>query len=381
MRPLILLLLFFTTFFVFAQDSITEKRAIWVVRDALEDSAGLAKIIQTAASADISNIYVQVRALGRCYYLSDIEPRATFISTEYDPLDRLIKLAERYNIHIHAWVNMFYCWSGDLRPAEAGHVFNRFPQYILAKEKQPDYNLLKKTGIEGYFLDPQSVEIQKYLLNVLLEIADKYTISGIHLDYFRYPDVEYSFTADSRTNFRLAHFIDPLKLYRDPENFVNGYGYAVFQQADKEYRQFLQEALSGYLAEINSKLKEKKSGLELTVAVKPDPVAAKFRYFQDWQNWIGKRLCDYVVLMNYRTEWSEFTAVLNQLKDAPDRDKIIMGISTYNQNEEAVQQRLKAVRQAGYAGFALFSYNHLADHQDYFYKLQLLDFRGDKNGF
>jgi uncharacterized lipoprotein YddW (UPF0748 family) len=374
------LLFFLTSVSVLAQDSIPEKRAIWVVRDALNNPDELEKIVRTAASAAISDIYVQVRALGRSYYLSDIEPRASFISTSYDPLDLLIKIGENYNIRIHAWVNMFYIWSGDQPPLEDKHPFNRYPQYILAKERLPDYRVLKKSGIEGYFLDPQSIEIQKYLLNVLLEIADKYAISGIHLDYFRYPDVEYSFTADSRTNFRLAHFIDPLKLYGDSEYFVNSYGHAVFQQVDKEYRQFLQEALSGYLSEINKILKEKKNGLELSVAVKPDPVVAKYRYFQDWQNWIRDRSCDYVVLMNYRTEWNEFLSVLNQIKDTPEREKIIMGISTYNQNEEAVQKRLKAVRQAGFGGFALFSYNHLADHKDYFYNLQLLDFRGDKNG-
>ncbi len=380
MRPLKLLLFFLTSVSVFAQDAIPEKRAIWVVRDALKSPAELEKIVNVAASADISDIYVQVRALGRCYYLSDIEPRASFITPEYDPLNLLIKMCEIYNIRVHAWINMFYIWSGSQPPPESNHPFNLFPQYILAKEGLPEYTDLKKAGIEGYFLDPQSIDINKYLLNVLLEVADKYVINGIHLDYFRYPDVEYSFTADSRTNFRLDHFLDPLKLYRDPEKFVKYYGHGVFQQADKEYRQFLGEVLSNYLSGIYNTVKAKRNNLELSVAVKPDPVEAKFRYFQDWQKWIRDQYCDYVVLMNYRTEWNDFVKVLNQLQDAPEREKIIMGISTYNQNEDAVQKRLKAVHQAGFGGFALFSYNYLAGNKDYFYNLQLLDHRGDKNG-
>jgi uncharacterized lipoprotein YddW (UPF0748 family) len=380
MRPLLPLLLFLTSVFVYAQDTFPEKRAIWVVRDALNNPVELQKIVNTAASADITDIYVQVRALGRCYFLSDIEPRASFVSADYDPLNLLIKMCEIYNIRVHAWVNMFYIWSSSQPPPEDNHPFNLFPQYILTKESRTDYADLKKAGIEGYFLDPQSIDINKYLLNVLLEVADKYLINGIHLDYFRYPDVEYSFTADSRTNFRLDHFLDPLKLYREPEKFVETRGYGAFQQADKEYRQFLGQALSHYLSGIHKMVKEKNNNLELSVAVKPDPVEAKFRYFQDWQNWLQNKSCDYVVLMNYRTEWNDFITVLNQLKDAPGREKIIMGISTYNQNEEAVQKRLKIVRQSGFGGFALFSYNYLAGNKDYFYNLQLLDYRGDKNG-
>jgi uncharacterized lipoprotein YddW (UPF0748 family) len=375
------LLFFLPSIWIAAQENIPEKRAIWVVRDALANRAGLEKIVSTAASADISDIFVQVRALGRSYYLSDIEPRAEFISADYDPLELLIKACAAYNIRVHAWVNMFYIWSGNQPPAEINHALVKFPQFILARESMPEYNELKKSGIEGYFLDPQSVDIQKFLLNILMEIADKYDISGLHLDYFRYPDVEYSFTAESRTNFRLKHFIDPLDIYRDPNHYVSSRGYAVFQQADKEYRRYLQDALSGYLSRIDTVLKAKRKDLEISVAVKPDPVEAKYRYFQDWRTWIRNRWCDYVVLMNYRTEWNDFAMVLNQLQDGPERDRIVMGISIYNQNEQAVQKRLKAVRQAGFGGFALFSYNYLAGNKDYFYNLQLLDFRGDKNGF
>jgi uncharacterized lipoprotein YddW (UPF0748 family) len=381
MSNLRFLLFFLTCSIILAQNYGPERRALWVVRDALDTPDKIEKIVNTAASAAISDIYVQIHALGRCYFLSDQHPRARFISADFDPLNLLVKKSEPYGIRVHAWVNMFYVWAGDQPPEEKNHPYNLFPRYILTGENPADYSRLKKSGIEGYFLDPQSAEIQKYLLNVLEEVVDKYVISGIHLDYFRYPDVEFSFTTDSRTNFRLGHFIDPLKLYRDPENFVNAYGYGVFQQADKEYRQFLRENLSGYLAEIKKSLSDRRADLELSVAVKPDPVEAKFRYFQDWQEWINRQNCDYVVPMNYRTDWDDFIAIVNQLADKPGREKIIMGISTFNQDETAVQKRLLAIQQAGFAGFALFSYNHLMNNMDYFYKLHLLDFKGGPHGF
>jgi uncharacterized lipoprotein YddW (UPF0748 family) len=110
--------------------------------------------------------------------------------------------------------------------------------------------------------------------------------------------------------------------------------------------------------------------VQVSVAVKPDPVEAKHRYFQDWLNWIRRDVCDFVVLMNYRTDWLEFEAVLNQLRDQNLKDKIMVGISTYNQNVDAVLKRLEAVRKRKFSGYSIFSYNYLAENRTYFQNLR-----------
>ena len=63
--------------------------------------------------------------------------------------------------------------------------------------------------------------------------------------------------------------------------------------------------------------------------------------------------------MNYRTVWEEFELVLKQLDDRELNKKIIVGVSTYNQDVNAVVRRLEAVKSGGYAGYSLFSYNYL----------------------
>jgi uncharacterized lipoprotein YddW (UPF0748 family) len=99
-------------------------------------------------------------------------------------------------------------------------------------------------------------------------------------------------------------------------------------------------------------------------------VEAKHRYFQDWVSWLKSNICDFVVLMNYRTEWSEFNSVLNQLKGRKLKEKIIVGISTYNQDVAAVLKRLEVTRNKGFSGFSLFSYNYLNENISYLQKLR-----------
>jgi len=75
--------------------------------------------------------------------------------------------------------------------------------------------------------------------------------------------------------------------------------------------------------------------------------------------------------MNYRTNYEEFTTILSQVDDPQLKKKITVGISTYNQNSQAVKTRIDFVKSNKFAGFSLFSYNHLLENQQYLKKLNL----------
>jgi len=347
-----------------------ERKGFWVVRYALETPEEIDQIVQTAFVTGINDLFIQVRALGETYFHNSIEAKSRMIPAEFDPLAYAINKARSYDIRVHAWVNMFYIWSGNSDPGDSLHVFYRLNRAILRKNDFPEYNELKSAGIEGYYLDPQDKQVQNYLLNLLGEIADNYDVAGIHLDYFRYPDINYSFTKGSRSNFMLGQWYDPLEVYDLPEMYVEQRGYAVYREADRLYRIFLNDVLTGFLHRIRDTLHKRSRKIELSVAVKPDPVKAKHRYFQDWMKWLNENLCDFVVAMNYNTDKNEFNRILKQLSDIAAKKNIMIGISTYNQKVEAVLERIDLVRAERFAGFALFSYNHLIENKGYLVKLK-----------
>jgi uncharacterized lipoprotein YddW (UPF0748 family) len=365
MRLLILILLYLIPLFSFGKAIHQERSALWVVRYALGTKTDVDKVISTANDLNISDIFVQVRARGEAFYDSRFESVSTVIKEPFDPLQYMIDQAGKTGVRVHAWVNMFFIWSGNDMPKDPEHLVNYRSEYILRNDGFPDYQSLRAQGCEGFFLDPRIPQIQLDLLNILQEIAERYNISGIHLDYFRYPGLTFSFTPASRTLFMMEYLYDPWLIYNSANQYSNERGYEVFLHADNEYRESLITTITLYLQTITHTIKEINPDLEISIAVKPDPVQAKYRFFQDWLTWLQKKLCDFVVIMNYRTNYEEFDLILRQLQDRQVPPVILVGISTYNQDETAVIRRLRAVKSSEFAGYALFSYNHLSEHKNY----------------
>jgi uncharacterized lipoprotein YddW (UPF0748 family) len=370
MRLFFMVLLYLIPHLLFGNTLGNERSGLWVVRYAVTTKADIDDVLSTAIRLNITDIFFQIRALGYTYYNSQLEAKAKSVKGDFDPLDYVTKQSAATGIRIHAWVNMFYVWAGDSFPLSENHIINKHKDHILRKDEFPNYQNLKREGHEGFFLDPKVNSVQDDLLKILQEIAGFYDVAGIHLDYYRYPSLAYSFTPASRTLHMLDAIYDPWDVYQSSKNYSENRGFKVFLHADREYRKSLTGSLNGYLQHISATIRKIKPGLELSVAVKPDPVEAKHRYFQDWLSWLKNNFCDFVVLMNYRTEWSEFDAVLKQLSDRKMKNKIIVGISTYNQDVKAVLRRLEATRRGGFPGFSLFSYNYLKDNKTYLATLQ-----------
>ena len=310
-----------------------------------------------------------MRALGQVYYHSTVEKWAPGIDETFDPLSLVIEKAKRYGIRVHAWINVFYVWAGDTRP-DSSHILIKQHEAVLCKDNFPTYAELKKAGTEGFYLDPASNKVKKHILAIVGELINNYNLDGIHYDYFRYPGIGYSFTPASRTKFRMQNFFDPYLIYNAGLFHEPGL-YNVFKHADSLYRSYLNRELTDFLGWTNQMIKEKNPDLSLSIAVKPDPIVAKHRYFQDWTEWIKKGVCDFVVVMNYRTDWQEFVNILSVIKAFEVSDKVIVGISTFNQNEQAVRKRILYVRKEAFNGFSLFSFNHMVKNKSYLYKLLL----------
>ncbi len=376
MRLFFVILLYLIPQLISGNSIHQQRSALWVVRDGLTSQSDIDKILSIASELKISDIFFQIRALGYTYYTSRLEPKSAALKSEFDPLQYILSKSSHTGIRIHAWVNMFYVWAKNKFPENIDHILNNRAEYVLRNGSYPDYKTLRSKGYEGFFLDPKVFDVQNDLLNILLELAGNYQIAGIHLDYYRYPSLAYSFSPASRTLYMLDEFYDPWDIYCSVENYSKQRGYKVFLHADRKYKNSLRATLNNYLKIISDAVKKNNPVLELSVAVKPDPVQAKHRFFQDWITWLENNYCDFVVLMNYRTVWEEFELVLKQLDDRELNKKIIVGVSTYNQDVNAVVRRLEAVKSGGYAGYSLFSYNYLNRNISYLRNLQQLFFAG-----
>ncbi|RKY89878.1 hypothetical protein DRQ09_00420, partial [candidate division KSB1 bacterium] len=175
-------------------------KGLWITREHLKDKGKIAELVDSANRAGFNTIFVQVRGRGDAFYNSSFVPRAEVLqgTPDFDPLEYIIRIAKIYKLKIHAWFNIFYLWSSDNLPDDKNHLINIYSDWACR-----DYNgisminfkqkKLRKKGIEGIFLSPDNKEVQDYIISVLKEVIEKYRIDGIHLDYIRYPAIEFGF--------------------------------------------------------------------------------------------------------------------------------------------------------------------------------------------
>jgi uncharacterized lipoprotein YddW (UPF0748 family) len=340
-------------------------RGLWVVRHAITSPTEWQSILDMAEELQITDLYVQVRALGQRYGLNPT-------SDQHVPLRNLIFQAKLKGIRIHAWLNALYIWSGENAPKESNHLFHRAQTSILRSMQDiaiPGYNQYRAQGIEGFYIDPSDAQNLLDLKILIAELIHDYEVDGIHLDYIRYPGFEYSFSPSVRTHFMVANWFDPVEIY----NNLSGNGRAnsaeSFLFADKLYRTVLREKLNKLVTTLFDYSNQFEKKIQFSLAVKPNRRTARDKYFQDWGKWLEDNFCDQLLLMNYQTDFEEFKHNIREAKKTNHESKIVIGISTYNQDYKAVLERIQYINSTPLAGFALFSYNHLREYKDYYLKL------------
>jgi len=337
-------------------------RGMWVVRYALNSEDEIDNIISTSRELKITDLYVQVRALGQKFgYSTNINGN--------NPFRKLIAKAKLNGIKVHAWLNVLYVWSGDNPPIEQSHLFYKVNKTILRSanlDDIPKYVDLKEKGIEGYFIDPSEIINLLDIKVIITDLINTYDVDGIHLDYFRYPSLDYSFSPAGRTKFYLEYWFDPAKFFQDKIEYTNANEFDTYFFVERMYKTFLRNNLNKLLGTIRDYKDQINPSVELSVAVKPNLSIANERYFQDWSQWLNKNLCDRIIMMNYQIDFTSFKENVYEAINKNGKQNIIVGVSTYNQDYLAVIDRIKFISKMKMGGFSIFSYNYMNENIQYF---------------
>lgn len=127
----------------------------------------------------INTILLQTRVRGTVIYPSDYEPWDACLSGKpgrspgYDPLQFAITEAHKRGMELHAWVVTI--------------PVGKWNNYGCKQLRQKMPTAMKKIGDEGY-MNPEAYQTADYLADICAEIASRYDVDGIHLDYIRYPE-------------------------------------------------------------------------------------------------------------------------------------------------------------------------------------------------
>ena len=183
------LILFALTLGVSAQSPKHEVRAVWLTTlqgldwpkttSPAQQQRDLIRILDQYQKANINTVLFQTRVRGTTVYPSAIEPwdpiltNRSGMSPGYDPLLFCINECHKRGMECHAWIVTIPI--GKANNYGCQQLRKKYPKRIV------------KIG-EEYYMNPELPETGDYIAGICREVAHRYDIDGIHLDYIRYPE-------------------------------------------------------------------------------------------------------------------------------------------------------------------------------------------------
>lgn len=156
-----------------------------------KQKAELCRILDNYQRININTVILQTRVRGSVIYPSAIEPWDDCLTGHpgkhpgYDPLQFCIEECHRRGMELHAWiVSIPLGKESKQRQYGSESILRRQPK------------LCKTVGGEAFMM-PGAEGTAAYIASICREIAERYDIDGISLDYIRYPESTFRFSDDN----------------------------------------------------------------------------------------------------------------------------------------------------------------------------------------
>ena len=341
-------------------------------------------LIANAKDWGVDGLLVQVYRSGYAWYDSSVTDRAPTLAAGYDPLAYVIERAQAEGIDVHAWINVFYL-AGN---AEA-RIVRELGQNVIIRDNygrpvtsyrdsrppptlDHDGNPVPTAeggevliGTGGVWLDPGVPEVRTFQLQIVDELALGYPgLSGIHLDFIRYP-----YTVPVRPVSRLGVGVDfgyapgALSAFEEQTGGIAPLANESLRDAGL-WDRWRREQVSDFVLRAQGLARAK--GLALSVAALAWADRAYLSAFQDWRGWLEQDLIDAAVLMNYSTDDALALHITRAGVAAAAASKhgqawTGLGAWLFSSGPERLQRQMDDAKSAKSDALVLFSYDRIIE--------------------
>ena len=317
-----------------------EARALWVTRWDYKKPEDIRLIMKRARWARFNVVFFQVRGNADAFYPSRYEPWSEDIGGRYpgfDPLALAIREAHRRGLELHAYVNVMTGWRGPNPPRSMNHLWRVHRAWFTRNA----YGTPQPLNGSYLQLSPGLRPVRDHIVQVVTDVARRYPVDGIHLDYVRYLSERYSYDPVSVSVFRKATGRHPARL-------------------PGSWRTYRRALVTRLVRRIRNSLREVKPDLILSAAVLGRMEDARAIYSQDVAQWLAEDLIDVSYPMIYETDQRAFAAQLADHLRASAGKPVYPGIGVYRHDRpsQALGQ-IALARSYGVRGFAVFDYRSL----------------------
>lgn len=364
-----------------SQVPATEVRALWVTRSSLTSPAAIARVVRTAHQQGFNTLLVQVRGRADAYFTSTLEPRSADLARQpasFDPLATVLNAARERGIRVHAWISLNLVSSATELPASPDHLVYRHPEWLMVPRaiaqdvarldpgnpayvgKIARWTRAENGSVEGLYATPLQPEAVAHAARVAGDLARRYALDGVHLDYSRYPNQRFDYSRFAIAAFR-ADIRPRLAVERrralDTDAKTDLFAYPDAFPA--EWKAFRRARMTALVARVRQAIISARPGTIISSAVFPDAQEAFDERLQDWRGWLDTRLVDAVAPMAYTQEPERFAEQIGAARELAGTRAVWAGIGAYRLTPAQTVDHIRATRKLGVAGFALFSYDSL----------------------
>jgi len=358
-----------------------ETRALWVLRTSLTSPQSITALVRRARDNGFNTLLVQVRGRGDAYYRGALEPMPADLLRQpstFDPLATVISAARGAGLRVHAWVNINLVSSAVQLPSSRAHLVHRHPEWLMvprdiAQElaavpvdspayvgKLARWTRSQSADVEGLYSSPAVPAAQAHAEAVVRDLARRYDLAGIHLDYARYPTERFDYSRSAIAQFRatLRPSLDPQRRKAvDAEQSVDLFAYP--DAFPEEWRAFRVARMTALVARLSAAVKAERPSALVSVAAAPDRAEALSHRLQDWGAWLAEGLVDAVAPMAYTQEPERFAEQIAAARSAAGTRVVWAGIGAYRLSPEQTIRNIQTARRLGADGIVLFSYDSL----------------------
>jgi len=206
------------------------------------------------------------------------------------------------------------------------------------------------------FLSPAHPGVRAWIASIAKEIATRYPVDGIHLDYIRQPSVPIGYDPTTRARFALVYGVDPDRFDRLPPGER--------AHMDSTWASFQRDQVTAIVQAVRESLDTVRPHLPLSAAVLADTLTAANRNRQEWCTWLRDGLLDRAYAMCYAPSVQTVLGQLVSMAAEVGTERLVPGIAIYNTSAATAAAKIKGARALHFSAVALYSYDSLWEHED-----------------
>ncbi|MFN9703288.1 MAG: family 10 glycosylhydrolase [Planctomycetota bacterium] len=297
----------------------TELRGVWVARDGLTSRSKIVQTLDQLAAANVNLVCVNVWSRGYTIHPSDVLFAACGVQQDpdyvgRDPLQEFVVEAHLRGIEVEAWFEygFMFGWNGWYAgPTGIGPVLTANPTWI---GRDVNGNTQVSDGGTGFFTwaSHECPAVRQFLIDLGVEVADRYDVDGIQFDRCRYPSTSWGYDSWTTAAYQQATG------QTAPTGNVN----------NAQWKRWRADRLIAWHTAFYNAVKARRPGLRVTDAPTVMP-GAYDNFLQDWPQWVVTGSLDLVYPQVYRTTASSYVTTLDQqlaYLTTAQRQKVAPGI-------------------------------------------------------